>query len=761
MIVTSEPSPGGKLLDGKAGEFLWDELKELGLEQHQFFISSATKCLPKDYSTPTDGQIRICSDSYLQRELRGIKPQYGLALGNAGIKATLGRKGITELNGSTYEHGGATWVACLHPNAVLRNPRLLDSFRGALLVYKRLVYDEEGIPATRTTGVRSLKTLADLVADLEKAEFGSIDVESWSEHQFGGLYPWDSSARLSALNLSFKPGTAYVIPLWTERSPWKNPYQLIAKLKPLIEAVPRWYMHNGKFDEEWLHAIGINIRQYMDTMGAVYALDENNRKDLGFTSQVYLGAPAYKDLLNKKHTNLTPIDDLIEYGGQDADYTLRLGMKLETKLKADPLANKIFRKVLMPAVNTLTDVEINGMPVHRGKFHHRWNKTLKNRQNQVDIIQDFVPSDMHPFNPNSTIQLSRLLYERLDFPVLELTGAKKPSTREGVLVRLNDLDESGVIDAILEYRKWEGYRSRYFENWDKRMDAGGRLHSTFKPFHTVTGRLSSSEPNLQQVPRDHFIRGIIGGRRGWTIVEADYSQVELRIVAHISGDKTMSRAYHLGRDIHTETAMATTGLSEPEITSEIRKKAKAVNFGFVYGMGANKFQEYSKENYGIDVTEAEAKAYRDAFFATFKSLRPWHARQRKMAERTGYVLSPIGRKRHLWDIESENPGIRAEAQRQAINSPVQSMASDMMLMSMVRLHKKLNPSHAKIIGTVHDSILFEIRDEYLDRLIPRITNTMETLPLEKVFGCVLTVPIKADVKIGRFWSEGATEIKGV
>ena len=379
---------------------------------------------------------------------------------------------------------------------------------------------------------------------------------------------------------------------------------------------------------------------------------------------------------------------------------------------------------------------------------------------QVEKIQEFVPSKMHPFNPNSTQQLGKLLFKEMDFPVIMVTKTGAPSTAEAVLIRLNDLDESGVIDAILEYRHWAGYRSRYFENWAARMDGAGRLHTTFKPFHTVTGRLSSSNPNVQQIPRDVFIRGIIGGRRGWTVVECDYSQVELRIVAHVAQDRTMLRAYHLGRDIHTETAMAATGKTEAEITGEIRKKAKAVNFGFVYGMGYRKFIEYSKTNYGIDVAEAEAKNYQDSFFRNFKALRPWHERQRRAAKRRGWVISPIGRKRLLHDINSEEESIRAEAQRQAINSPVQSMASDMMLLSLVKLYDKLDPSVVKIIGSVHDSILFEIRDEAVDDILPDIIHTMETLPLEEEFGCLLTVPIKADAKVGRFWSEGAVDYEG-
>lgn len=703
---------------------------------------------------PTDREIKECG-FYLRQEMDLIKPKFGLALGNGGLKATLGRKGITKYSGTTFEYEGTTFVAAFHPAAILRNPSYLASFTSALLVFKRLVYDDQGIPTTVTIEVNDKKSLQRLIGALSSAKRGSIDVESWSEHERGGLYPWDKSSRLAGINISVKMGQAFVIPLWTMGSRWKDPQKVLDVLKPYIEAVPLWYMHNGKFDEQWLSRFGINVSQSFDTMGAIYALDENNRKDLGFASQVYLGAPEYKALLNKQHANLTPLSDLVEYGGQDADYTLRLGHKLTTALKAEPLSRRLFTKLLMPAVNVLTDVETVGLPVHRGKFTKRWEITEEMIQDHRDEILGYVPDKLLPFNPNSPQQVGRLLYERLEFPIIAVTKKGAPSTAEGTLLRLRDMDEGGVIDTILQYRKWQGYSSRYFENWDRFMDSAGRLHPTFKPFHTITGRLSCANPNVQQIPRDTFIRGIIGGRRGWRIVEVDYSQVELRIVAHVSQDRSMLRAFLMDRDIHTETAMAVTGKPEMEITPEERKKAKAVNFGFVYTMGWKRFIIYAKEKFDVEISDAEAQAYRRDYFNNFGQLEEWHDRQRRVAHRRGWVISPIGRKRHLWDIKSTNKMVRAEAERQAVNSPVQSMASDMMLFSMVLLHPQLDPKVARMISTVHDSILFEIREEAVEELVPMIQHTMENLPLEEVFDCVLTVPIKTDAKVGKFWAEGA------
>jgi len=300
--------------------------------------------------------------------------------------------------------------------------------------------------------------------------------------------------------------------------------------------------------------------------------------------------------------------------------------------------------------------------------------------------------------------------------------------------------------------------SRYLNPWPLLADNDWRLHTHFKPYHTVTGRLSSENPNLQQVPRNTFIRGIIGGRPGWKIVEADYSQAEMRIAAHYSQDRTMGRIFNTGRDIHMETAMSITGLTEDEIEPEVRKMAKSVNFGFLYGMGWKHYIEYAAEKFELKVTDSEAQNYRREFFQTFRSLQPWHGRQRKKARMHGYVMSAIGRKRHLWDIESTNEGIRAEAERQAINSPVQSLASDMMLLAMIQLEKLLPEDEARLISTVHDSIIFEIREDKVDKWVTVIRDEMENVPLEHLFDCILTVPIVVDIKVGDYWSEGAVEV---
>lgn len=752
----------GKLFSGSAGQLLNEVLESVGLKREWFFVTNGVKCRPEDNRTPTPREVKTCSTTYLSRELQLIQPKFGLILGNGGCQAILGKKGITALNGKVIERHGITWVAAFHPAAVLRNPRYRKSFHGALLVFARLIRDEEGAPHTESKLVNDKESLKELVEQLKVATKASVDVETWSTHpkvgrfKGGGLAWWAQDFAVTTINFSFKAGYAYVLPLEHVQAAWKDWRQVRDIIKPHMERVPYWIMHNGKYDSKCLQRIGIKIRHSFDTMGAEYAIDENNIKDLGFMAQVYLAAPEYKDVIDKTNTRSENLDLMVEYGGKDGDYTYRLEKVVKRRLLEQPLSHRLYERLLHPADLVLTNVEYRGVPLDKPKLIERTRECAEKVAALEQEVFDLVGWE---FNVNSPTQVGDVLFNRMDYPVLEITKTGKPSTREGVLIGLKRYDEDGLIGKLIEFRQWQGYMSRYLNPWPVLADHNWRLHTHFKPFHTVTGRLSSESPNLQQVPRNYFIRGIVGGREGWTILEADYSQAEMRLAAHYSQDPTMMRIFNSGRDVHMETAMTITGLSQDEVSSEQRKMAKAVNFGFLYGMGWKKFMDYAKENYELDVTEGEAKMARKDFFAQFRKLPEWHERQRKKAKSKGYVLSSIGRKRHLHDIHSTNEGIRGEAERQAINSPVQSLASDMMLLAMIELEQVLNPKECKLISTVHDSIIFEVREGFEDKYIPIIKATMEdTERLVRDFDCMLTVPIVADVKYGTHWSENAIEV---
>lgn len=380
------------------------------------------------------------------------------------------------------------------------------------------------------------------------------------------------------------------------------------------------------------------------------------------------------------------------------------------------------------------------------------------------------PADVN-FNPSNWSRW--FLFEYLDLPVLERGkdtedgDPGKPSMAESVMLELKHQHE--VPKIMLERTKWNK-TSQFLTAYDENLDDNDRIHTTFKLAGTVTGRLSSGKEdeekfngamkdrkgiNLQQVPRDPFVRGLFGAPPGYLFVEADFSQVELRVVAFIAPERHMKYLYQTGQDIHRATASSVLGVPMDKVSKTDRKKAKAVNFGFVYGMGAKKFVTTAFNNYEVVFTLEEAEAVREAYFQQFPDLKQWHNRQRRLVRKYQRVQSPIGRIRHLPDIMSPDKGVQGEAERQAINSPVQSFASDMTQLSMVMVDnqfKKLGID-GKIIGTVHDASLFQVRQDQVGFAMPIIKDTMQNLPLERLFGVDIDIPIIADIKVGTHWGD--------
>lgn len=265
---------------------------------------------------------------------------------------------------------------------------------------------------------------------------------------------------------------------------------------------------------------------------------------------------------------------------------------------------------------------------------------------------------------------------------------------------------------------------------------------------------SCSDPNLQQVPREKSIRTLIGAPKGWKFLECDYSQVELRIAAMASGDPTMLEIFNnASLDIHRRTASLITGKPEAEVTKDERKKAKACNFGFLYGMSAKKFQEYARDKYQTDLTQEEAITFRNKFFTTYAGLPKWHQKQKIMVRQYGQIRNHIGRVRHLPEILSQDEGVRAQAERNAINSPVQSFASDITQMAVIALHQKYGRDVLNIVGTVHDAILIEIREDVADQLLPEIKKLIEHPPLLDKFEVEMAVPLVTDTHFGDWGSE--------
>lgn len=752
---------------GKAGQLLDLALKEYaGLNRDEIYVTNVAKCRPPNNRTPELREIKACVESYLWDEIAQVKPRFVLLLGNSALKGVTKQSGIMKKAGMVWTKQLAgvpvEVMATVHPAAVLRNPKNVDLFTADIARFGRLVRGQKQESDTKIKIIRTVAQMKWLLHELMQAPVISFDLETYTEpaqapYIHTNFQDWHPEAsRVVSIAFSWKEGQAAVVPIWHVNTPWKDPDAAFAALRPaLTRSNAKYIGHNEKFDARWCHSKDIPVKQTFCTMLAAHMLEENRSKGLKPLSRIMLGVDAYDVGEELSAAHKMPLRRLCVYNGKDTDYTLRLYRVLKEQLKQDERAARVFMKLMMPASNALVDVERHGVWIDPERWQERHDEAQVNVSKLYRYINRYVDPSLRPINLRSPPQVGRWLFEDLDLPVIIKTKTGNPSTKEAVILQLMYDHPHPGLKALLKYRKWAKYLSTYLIPWwYEHRDANGRIHSNYKLFGTVTGRLSG-EGGIQQVPRDPFIRSIIGAPPGWTFVQADYSQIELRIAAMLAHEQVMLRAYSRGDDIHMQRAMRMTGKLAKDVTKEERKKAKAVNFGFLYGMGHKKFVSYAFENYEVRVSEGEAQVVRDGFFSDYPALRAWHERQRRLARRYGVVYSPLGRARHLPDINSADKDVQAEAERQAINSPVQSTASDMMLSALVSLHGQMDPEEAAVVGTVHDSILFEVRDECVDEYCRLIKETMEDIErVERMFRCEITVPIVADVETGTHWAEG-------
>lgn len=749
-----------KPFSGAAGQYLDRILAEAGLPRSTVYITNSVRCRPPENATPTRGQIKACG-TYMDSELEIVRPTHVLLLGNVALQAILGTSGVMKKRGTAQQvqllkDGPPTTVfTTVHPAAVLRNPSLEGVFLADLQSFARLTRGEDRRPETKSALIQSSKGLAKLCKMLEAMD-GPIafDVETGSldpDDPDGGLNPWFPQGVIHTVAFSWEAGRSYVVSLEHPATQWDIPVSRVYEALNIALSGKKMIGHNLKFDVSWMKVKGVNLYGHFDTVLAAHLLDENRPKGLKSLSRTYLGADEYEAGISFG-AEATHLAKLAIYNGKDADYTLRLYHYFKEELVKQPRLLRLFVKLMMPASRAFVNIEASGFPVDVKRLEERHKEALATIERLTTEMMEYVPDDLKPLaNFRSPVFLGTWFFDRLGLPILE-RGAKsgRPSTNESVLLRLRS--QHPAIDKLMELRKWQKYESTYTRNWIERVKRARkpRLYTSYNLSGTVTGRLSS---NMQQVPRDLFIRGIIGTRPGWKFIEADFSQVELRIAAMLSGDRALIRAFNNGEDPHAQTAAAVMGKPQSQVTKDERKMAKAVNFGFLYGMGARKFKTYAKEKYGVEVTDEEAQAYRKAFFAQYNALLPWHDRQRRTVHNIGSVRSPIGRVRHLPTINSTDDMVVGEAEREAINSPVQGLASDFTVLAMVELEKILDISNARILGNVHDAILLEARDEVADEVAAKVKHVMENLPLKKLFGWETTVPIEAEVTVGTHWGE--------
>lgn len=492
---------------------------------------------------------------------------------------------------------------------------------------------------------------------------------------------------------------------------------------------------NGKFDTLFIEQhldIKLPITEDVMLMGTAYDLvAEHGLKKM---AQAYLGVPDWD--LSKKEKLSGNEQTVVPYLKLDVKYTWELFQYFMKNM--DSTQMKVYKKLLRPAYRAYRDIERNGLYLDLKGL-----KAVKKKYAQEEASLLAQLKQHYAINWNSSAQVADAFFKKAGMPIVQRTAKGAPSTSAEVL---RDLAMKGyeLPKLLLQYKDASTRNKMFLNRWaDDCYES--RIHPNFNLTNVVSGRTSCNNPNLQQVPRTKDIRGLFSGAPGMILFEADYSQLELRIAAHYANDKTMIRIYQENGDIHTETARLFTNGKDP--TKEERGKAKAVNFGFLYGMQAKKFVAYALNSYGQTFTQNEAEHIRNLFFAKYSRLLPWHAEQEQLCEMQGGISNLFGRFRRLPLIYSDNKWERASAARRAINTPVQGSGSDLLISSVTRINQELK-GIAWIGATVHDSIIGECHVEDKDYVDETIRRIMLHPPVLDDFGVTLRVPLDVDIGWG-------------
>ena len=561
-------------------------------------------------------------------------------------------------------------------------------------------------------------------------------------------------ANLVGLSFAVEPGKAAYIPVGHNYpgTPAQLPRaQVLDALRPLLEgAAHRKLGQHGKYDIHVLRRHGVDLQGYHDdTMLESFVLNSTaTRHDMDSLAQRYLGytTTTFDQVAGKGAKQISfsqvGIDEASQYAAEDADITLRLHKVLSAQLAATPSLEKVYREIEMPLVPVLARIEANGVAIDSAELK-RQSADLSSRM--LAAQQKATELAGRTFNLDSPKQLQAVLFDELGLPALVKTPKGQPSTNEEALEAIAEQHE--LPRVILEYRGLAKLRSTYTDKLPEMVNPDtGRVHTSYHQSGAATGRLSSSDPNLQNIPirteDGRRIRKAFIAPPGRKLMACDYSQIELRIMAHLSGDPGLIRAFEQGQDVHRATAAEVFGRPLDEVTANERRAAKAINFGLMYGMSAFGLAK----NLGID--RGQAQDYVSLYFSRYPGVRDFMERMREQAREQGYVETLFGRRLYLNDIHARNLGLRAGAERAAINAPMQGTAADIIKRAMVNVDDWLagHADQARMILQVHDELVFEADEGFIDTL----RNEVET----RMSGAAeLRVPLVVDTGVGNNWDE--------
>jgi DNA polymerase I-like protein with 3'-5' exonuclease and polymerase domains len=785
-------------------------MREAGIKGQDCVFISACRPMTKDTfdrDSKLGNIIKEDHDLFLSA-WSAVKPKLIITLGKAAARQVMNRAvKVTKVRGVAFDSPalGCPVMPCLGLAHILRVPEHIETFAADIKEAGRIVRDKFTIKEIETVkDYRWTTDLSELIEtvkqyrregkrlvlglDTESSSFGASEFPHW----------YVTETKVLTVQLTPREGLSYVVPLNYPGYPVSDVTRrkLIFQLKEILEdPIVGCVGQNIKHD--WLQCkvkLGIKFHIEDDTIMLVHMLNENMiSKTLEDISRIYIPQMAgYKDAFERKgydksRMDLVPADDILAYSGADSDVVLRLRDILLPKLKADAKLWNCYSRVVLPAIRAFCNVEQEGFRINRKALGELYQKVAAHQAEQYKKLIDAIPQTIKDqfkdtgvgVKPTRKALQIAWLFEHPDGMRLK----PRTFTKTGEISASSKLhfpyfvNAQPIVKTLIDYVKNQkmletfiGKDGHYDSETGQWIAPTGFWKYIFNEYvrpsyllhGTVTGRSSSRDPNGQNFPkRGTFAkayRAVFEAPPGYLLVEADYSQLELRIAGILSKEPTFLSIYASGGDIHCATAAVVMGISleafmrlkvdDPEQFALMRYRAKAVNFGFIYGMGWRKFIVYAKTEYDIDYSEAEGKRIRAAFFGKYSAIESWHIKVKEFVRKHRYVRAPDGRIRHLPAVVVDDDGVASSAERQAINSPVQGFGSDLGLVAIALLNERIDRSKMRIIGFVHDAIICIAKIGYEMEAARLIKKTMETLPLKEWFGFEPPIPFKSEVAIG-------------